>query len=484
MFIASAAAQLPFSAPQLLCDSIGINTNPSFVKTNGGEIEFNILLWQRNTGDRSRIFLKDFSAPDTEIAVSLDIPGVFARNPRGFSFYNPILLIWEENGPGYWDIFSVLYENNQFKAFRQITNHPAKDGNPDLYADLLVWERDSSIYFSRFSLNDSTWSPEFLIDSGGCSQPAVAYIWAGYQNNSPVVVYQKRVGNRTHIFMRVKENDQTWTNPQDFSPRGENGVPVFSRGSDAPLLWQYKSESDWNIKSYSFWMQTTDSLLFSTADETYPDGLTLPMITGLGNEQFGGPMFITFASDSTGDREIFANCIPFGFQSIENISQHPGQDLHPVLSAGAWYEAMIYDIRFWVAWEREENGSMHIYGSYSELMMGGIADTENRLAFSPRLEQNYPNPFNPGTIIPFYLPQASHLRLEVFDILGRKIRTLLNGVYPAGEQQVTWDGRDENGRPVCGGIYFYRLTVGGSSPSSPLPPGKSLVRIRKMILLK
>ncbi len=495
IFISSAAAQLPFSAPQLLCDSIGNNVDPAFVRNGWGETDYNVLLWQRDYGDRSRIFLKNFSAPDSEIAVSPDMPGVFARHPTGTSLVgyspgNPILIVWEANGSGFWDLFSVLYENGQFKAFRQITGYPARDRNPALFNDLLVWERDSSIYFSRFSMNDSTWSPEFLIDSSGCSQPTVAYIWFGYQYASPMVAYRKRVGNSTHIFVRVKENDQTWIDPQDFSPAGENGAPVFSRGNDAPLLWQYKSRNDWNIKWYSFWMQTSDSLQFSTADETHPDGLTFPLITGAGNEQFGGPMFITFASDSTGDPEIFAHYNPFDYSASYNISQHSGQDIHPVFSSGAWYEATVYDIRFWVAWEREENNNWQIYGCYSELMMGGIGDGESKFAVSPRLEQNYPNPFNPSTTIRFYLPRTSRVRLEIFDILGRKIRTLVDGVRPAGEYRVTWDGTDGSARQLSGGVYFYRLIVNGSSLNSPSAKGPSkssgqgFVRIRKMMLLK
>ncbi len=78
-----------------------------------------------------------------------------------------------------------------------------------------------------------------------------------------------------------------------------------------------------------------------------------------------------------------------------------------------------------------------------------------------RLYPNYPNPFNPGTTIRFYLPRTSRVRLEIFDILGRKIRTLVEGVRPAGEHRVTWDGRDGSARQVSGGVYFYRLESEG-----------------------
>ncbi|MDZ7306648.1 MAG: T9SS type A sorting domain-containing protein, partial [candidate division KSB1 bacterium] len=65
------------------------------------------------------------------------------------------------------------------------------------------------------------------------------------------------------------------------------------------------------------------------------------------------------------------------------------------------------------------------------------------------------------TLIPFALPQAGQMRLAVYNILGQPVRTLMEGVRPAGEFQVTWDGRDNRGRQVASGVYFYRLEAQG-----------------------
>ncbi len=70
-----------------------------------------------------------------------------------------------------------------------------------------------------------------------------------------------------------------------------------------------------------------------------------------------------------------------------------------------------------------------------------------------------PNPFNPSTEIGFGLPAAARVRLVVYDVLGRRIRTLAEGNYPAGWHRVRWDGRDESGREVASGVYLYRLFV-------------------------
>ncbi len=72
------------------------------------------------------------------------------------------------------------------------------------------------------------------------------------------------------------------------------------------------------------------------------------------------------------------------------------------------------------------------------------------------LAQNYPNPFNAGTRIDF-VSNGGHTNLEVFDVTGARVATLVDGSTDAGRQSVTWDGRDAQGNPVSSGTYFYRL---------------------------
>lgn len=76
------------------------------------------------------------------------------------------------------------------------------------------------------------------------------------------------------------------------------------------------------------------------------------------------------------------------------------------------------------------------------------------------LKQNAPNPFNPTTVISYDLPKAAHVSLEVFNVLGQKVKTLVNGFQEAGTQSITWDGTDNSGASVASGIYFYRLGAG------------------------
>ena len=89
-----------------------------------------------------------------------------------------------------------------------------------------------------------------------------------------------------------------------------------------------------------------------------------------------------------------------------------------------------------------------------------------------KLYQNYPNPFNPFTIIRFDLPESAYVKLQVFNLKGQLVKTLVKEDMNAGEQDVCWDGENENNKPVSSGVYFYKLNAGEFSQT------------RKMILLK
>ena len=75
------------------------------------------------------------------------------------------------------------------------------------------------------------------------------------------------------------------------------------------------------------------------------------------------------------------------------------------------------------------------------------------------LGQNIPNPFNASTVINYDVPEKAQVRVEVFDLSGHKVRTLVNGVETPGFKSVVWDGNDDSGKPVASGVYFYRMNT-------------------------
>ncbi|HYW68830.1 MAG TPA: FlgD immunoglobulin-like domain containing protein, partial [bacterium] len=77
-----------------------------------------------------------------------------------------------------------------------------------------------------------------------------------------------------------------------------------------------------------------------------------------------------------------------------------------------------------------------------------------------RLLTARPNPFSPATTIGYSLREGTNAEIAVFDLAGRRVRTLVKGSVPAGEHEAVWDGLDDHGRPAASGVYFCRLRAG------------------------
>ena len=114
-------------------------------------------------------------------------------------------------------------------------------------------------------------------------------------------------------------------------------------------------------------------------------------------------------------------------------------------------------------YQQDYDGSLHSFGpiSVSTITSGGAM--RESLCRKSKLISSYPNPFNPRTEITFYISERDIalpiVDLAIYDVLGRKVKTLDYGNYAFGEQQVTWDGSDDAGRTMPAGMYFCRMTT-------------------------
>ena len=116
-----------------------------------------------------------------------------------------------------------------------------------------------------------------------------------------------------------------------------------------------------------------------------------------------------------------------------------------------------------------ETGGLHIL--LNRFSGGFTAIAEESAPFLPanfHLGLNYPNPFNPQTTIPFDLSASARVRLQVYNLLGQPVRSLVEGSLSAGAHRVGWDGRDARGQPVSAGMYLYRLEAGAWSATGKM----------------
>ena len=198
----------------------------------------------------------------------------------------------------------------------------------------------------------------------------------------------------------------------------------------------------------------------------------------------GSQAFITgwdFGIQSNNGHQQAEVRIPFGTSPAWNLNSSPGSTFGVWIGVGNagdpyWDNGTMYsnEIAYW-PWQGifsfypQKIAKIHLSSSSTSIEDEGSGIT---IANSFELHQNYPNPFNPTTVINYDLPHPAKVEINVYNILGQKIKTLMNGIQVKGTHSVTWDGTDQKERTVASGIYFYKIVAG------------DYTCVRKMIMLK
>jgi len=135
-----------------------------------------------------------------------------------------------------------------------------------------------------------------------------------------------------------------------------------------------------------------------------------------------------------------------------------------------------YDIKDDAGWILASDEEYRLSG-YGEIVVSGdiTGFTLNKVPEIPltySVSQNYPNPFNPTTTIRYELPEYSHVSIIIYDLMGRRMTTLVNEPEEPGYKTIVWDGTDSFGKQVSAGVYLYQIRAG------------NYTRVRKMALLK
>ena len=102
----------------------------------------------------------------------------------------------------------------------------------------------------------------------------------------------------------------------------------------------------------------------------------------------------------------------------------------------------------------------------------GTDNNPNEIVAISQLIGNYPNPFNPETTISYNIKEADLVSLDIYNVKGQKVKSLVNDRQTAGRHDIVWNGKDDNGKSVSSGVFFYRMKSGKYTST------------KKMILMK
>jgi len=174
------------------------------------------------------------------------------------------------------------------------------------------------------------------------------------------------------------------------------------------------------------------------------------------------------------DTNITGNPFFLGVNEINNPFYYRLSSASPCINAGTvdttGFNLLPYDLAGnWRIWNNRIDMGAFEYGSEPWV---SIDDPDLPAIDQLVLKQNYPNPFNPTTTIAYSLPEASKVRLDIYNVKGQLVKTLVNAEMSAGMHSVVWNGRDSNNAAVASGVYFYRV----SSPKA--------TQTKRMLLMK
>jgi hypothetical protein len=226
-----------------------------------------------------------------------------------------------------------------------------------------------------------------------------------------------------------------------------------------------------------FWNQDSPGIAGTGAAS---DLFGYALATGRFNNDFYGDLVVTVPYEQVGAAPA-AGAMNVLYGSIVVGLDDPGNQRWHQNSAGIAGVANAND-NFGIAASFSSLSAMASLiapGSQSQATEGEDADdsgsTEHGGNVSPNGElliTNYPNPFNPSTTVHYAIPEADHVTIEVYNVLGQRILTLVDEFKNAGYHSVDWNGRDATGEQVSSGVYFYKVQTGG------------LVHVQKMMVAK
>jgi hypothetical protein len=296
-------------------------------------------------------------------------------------------------------------------------------------------------------------NPSILADDWECSQTGPVeniHFWFSARGDwfDP---YEDLVRQIANIHVAIYSN----------IPDPDGPGPAFSHPGDS--LWAGDFAADSSVVSFNYysggdpdwWEPNTGNYVMNDHTVTYQcnlEGIPEPFIQEV-DSIYWLALSITPGATITGDSLL-------GWKVADQSS-------YPVPYTGNHYEdKAVYGLQPMPTWREMDYPEGPPKGVDLSFVIGAdttitaVEETSSDVPKTYDLAQNYPNPFNPTTTIRYQLPERTHVRLAIYNVMGQRVRVLVDEPKPIGRYKVMWDGRNDAGEVVASGVYFYRMQAG------------------------
>jgi hypothetical protein len=349
---------------------------------------------------------------------------------------------------GNWDLYySILMKNEMalgpFPFIRSGLNERSLHfGDSQDFS----WERDGKILFKGASVDT------VILASASCSNPV--------EGGDYYVGYEKAMGADTGAFYsKCDPVTHVWSSTLPLDVTGSNSHLTFGNDSYGILFpgyifWQNKSGTYWVIKGFDLnLLQFSSFNNFANSNNISPSLCNVNITTDKDVPLYVD--FFTFASDITGNMEVYVNSWLFDTTYID-LSLYSGIDTHPQLFNNCIHYGSGLDNQLFDIWESYRGGHWQLWATNMDILTG-----EDALkGHATRMIKCSPNPFKDETRIEYFSGGAGLVTIDIYDLPGRNIKTLNIASEGQGMHSVTWDGKDAAGKAVPAGIYVCAVKTG------------------------
>jgi hypothetical protein len=339
---------------------------------------------------------------------------------------------------------------------------------------LVVWTDMRSgtekVYGQLFTADNTANGGNFLIGPSVGGQTGETPLVSADSSGSFIVTYLNRLASAGPAVEVRQVTTLGVVTPKFSFVSDQSGYEIDGFGSgvgfDGSVFLAWHAFGVGQTALFATVFNASGTVLFPSEKVTDDDAALPGMPSAAVDNQ--GFFLITWLDNRTGEGTPFRQIFDPTFTRLQ-------ANLPVYGSVGRYMQAPVtaaYRGRGVFVWSDARSQGLQVYASQE---LYSPTDADDQPAPIPAwfdLEQNFPNPFNPSTTIRFSLARAGEVQLAVINVLGQKVRTLIDGYYPAGTHSVVWDGTIDGGQVAASGVYFYRLISGAES------------RTRAMSLLK
>ena len=383
----------------------------------------------------NRMFMEDYYNNTTN---SYSITSAFAyRDSENWTI--PISPEFLKNpvGPSY------LQETNEGHYFASTTEGTVENlGNADI-SKLVITGTDTVFYSLGAPLNTP------YVDGGFYISPDESYM----------ILSSNRPGTSgpNDLWISYKKEDSTWTNPKNLGSPINTNIHDYGAyvSPDGKYLF-FSRYSDQTGRANTYWVKI-DNIIDSLRYTNFTPWLKTPIPdkTAIAGEEFKFQIPSGTFIDDDGDTLLY--------KVTQRSGPLPGWlkfDPQTLTLTGTPAEKGQITIRITAT----DPDSAQVSDSF-RITIENATDIKHimDIPMNIGLKQNYPNPFNPSTVITYQLPVSGYVKLIIYNILGQKVKTLINSFQNAGEHSIVWNGKNDLNIPVISGVYLCRLDANKQS---------------------